>query len=93
MGRATGNPEVPACAFPRGMFSPGAWPFPGLWVTADMASNVYGKGTSTHNTRKGAWESESQGLRSAFWEGSLHLPQGRVTCQLTPLGKGMVSRG
>lgn len=88
MGRAPGNPEVPACAFPRGM-----WPFPGLWVTADMASNVYGKGTSTHNTRKGAWESESQGLRSAFWEGSLHLPRGWVTCQLTPLGKGMMSRG
>lgn len=59
MGRATGNPAVPACAFPRGTFSPGAWPFPGLRVTADMASDVYRKGASTHNTRKGAWESRT----------------------------------
>lgn len=95
------NPEVPACPFPQGMSSPGEWLFPGLWVTADMASDVYRKGPSTHNTRKGAWESVSKAAECSLggvpptylmagWD---HCEAARATCEITPLGKGMASRG
>lgn len=77
------NPEVPACAFPRSMSSPGEWLFPGLWVTADMASDVYRKGPSTHNTRKGARESVSRAAECSLggvppptsWQGGTTVEQ------------------
>lgn len=66
MGRATRNPDGPFYVFPQAMSPP-----PGmavLWVTVDMASHVYKKGTSTHNTvftetasRQSYWPPAGQG--------------------------------